>query len=51
MHQFVARDRALFEKLARYVRVLTPARAVVAEAITTSTFCVAPTLRSMVRSL
>src|SRR5215203_4538947 len=34
---FVARDRALPGKLARYVRVLTTARAVIAEAIATST--------------
>src|SRR5829696_1026847 len=36
VRQFVARDRSLPEKLSRYVRVLTTARAVIAEAIATS---------------
>jgi HD-GYP domain-containing protein (c-di-GMP phosphodiesterase class II) len=37
MRRFVAKDRSLVEKLSRYVRVLASSRAVVAEAIATST--------------
>lgn len=36
MRQFVARDRSLVERLARYVQVLTTSRALIAEAIATS---------------